>query len=136
MKVKLTKLHPSAVIPTYATDGSGAFDLTALTKSGQTYGTGLSVELPKGHVMFIYSRSGMGFNHGIRLANCVGVIDSDYRGEIMVKLQSDQSGSAYPAPGDGIAQGIILKVPYIEFEEVEKLSDTQRGVNGFGSSGK
>lgn len=136
MKVKIRKLHERAVIPTYATDGSGAFDLTATTKQGQVYGTGLSVEVPKGHVLFVYSRSGMGFKEGIRLANCVGVIDSDYRGEIMVKLQSDHIVSTYPSPGDRIAQGIILKVPHIEFEEVEELSETQRGANGFGSSGK
>lgn len=135
MKVKLRKLHPNAVIPTYATDGSGAFDLTAISKQGQVYGTGLAIEVPKGHVLYIYSRSGMGFKDGIRLANAVGIIDADYRGEIMVKLQSD-TGSPYPSAGDRIAQGIILKVPHIEFEEVEELSDTQRGVNGFGSSGK
>jgi len=135
MKVKIRKLHPNAVIPTYATDGSGAFDLTAISKQGQVYGTGLTIEVPKGHVLYVYSRSGMGFKDGIRLANAVGIVDSDYRGEVMVKLQSD-TGNPYPSSGDRIAQGIIMKVPHIEFEEVEELSDTQRGVNGFGSSGK
>ena len=135
MKVKLRKMHPNAVIPTYATDGSGAFDLTATSKQGQVYGTGLAIEVPKGHVLYVYGRSGMGFKDGIRLANAVGIVDSDYRGEIMVKLQSD-TGSPYPSAGDRIAQGIILKVPHIEFEELEELSETQRGVNGFGSSGK
>lgn len=139
MKVKIRKLHQNAVIPTYATDGSGAFDLTAISKQGQVYGTGLAVEVPKGHALFIYSRSGHGFKDDIRLSNCVGVVDSDYRGEVKVKLAHD--GEAYktaywPEVGDRIAQGIILKVPHIEFEEVEELSDTQRGVNGFGSSGK
>ncbi len=135
MKVKLRKLHPNAVIPTYATDGSGAFDLTATSKQGQVYGTGLAIEVPKGHVLYVYGRSGLAFKEDIRLSNAVGIVDSDYRGEIMVKLQSD-TGSPYPSAGDRIAQGIILKVPHIEFEEVEELSDTQRGVNGFGSSGK
>jgi len=135
MKIKIRKLHKNAVIPTYATDGSGAFDLTAISKQGQVYGTGLSVEVPKGHVLYIYGRSGLAFNESIRLANCVGIVDSDYRGEIKVKLESDGYGH-FPVSGDRIAQGIILKVPHIEFEEVEELSDTQRGANGFGSSGK
>ncbi len=141
MKVKLRKLHPNAVIPTYATDGSGAFDLTAIsreiTSSGIIYGTGLSFDVPKGNALFVYSRSGHGFRNALRLANSVGVIDSDYRGEVMVKMVYDGEGYAdWPYIGDRIAQGIILKVPHIEFEEVEELSDTQRGVNGFGSSGK
>ena len=139
MKVKLRKLHPNAVIPTYATDGDGAFDLTATSKQGQVYGTGLAIEVPKGHVLYIYGRSGLAFKEDIRLANAVGIVDSGFRGEIKVKLTYD--GQPYNAPywpsvGDRIAQGIILKVPHIEFEEVEELSDTQRGVNGFGSSGK
>lgn len=141
MKVKLRKLHPDAVIPTYATDGSGAFDLTAtsreITSSGVIYGTGLAFEVPKGHVLYIYSRSGHGFRNALRLANAVGIIDSDYRGEVNIKLAYDGDGYAdWPYIGDRIAQGIILKVPHIEFEEVEELSETQRGVNGFGSSGK
>lgn len=137
MKVKIRKLHPDAVIPTYATDGSGAFDLTAVTRDGKVYGTGLAFEVPKGHVLYIYSRSGHGFNGDMRLANAVGIIDSDYRGEVKVKLTYDGDGYAdWPYIGDRIAQGIILKVPHIEFEEVEELSETQRGVNGFGSSGK
>lgn len=139
MKVKVKRLHEDAALPTYATDGSGAFDLTAVTKQGQVYGTGLAFEIPKGHALFVYSRSGHGFKEGMRLANCVGVIDSDYRGEVKVKLVfdgADYQRPYWPSVGERIAQGVILKVPHIEFEEVEELSDTQRGINGFGSSGK
>ena len=139
MKIKVKRLHSDAVLPSYATEGSGAFDLTAITRSGQVYGTGLAFEIPKGHALFIYSRSGMGFKDDIRLSNCVGVIDSDYRGEVKVKLAHD--GEAYqaaywPSVGDRIAQGVILKLPAVEFMEVEELTDTARGEGGFGSSGK
>lgn len=139
MKIKVKRLHESAVLPAYATDGSGAFDLTATTKQGQVYGTGLAFEIPKGHALFIYSRSGMGFKDDIRLSNCVGVIDSDYRGEVKVKLAYDGApyNQAYwPSVGDRIAQGVIIKVPAVEFMEVDELTDTARGQGGFGSSGK
>jgi len=139
MKIRVKRLHKDAVIPSYATDGSGAFDLTATTKQGQVYGTGLAFEIPKGHAMFVYSRSGHGFKDDIRLSNCVGVIDSDYRGEIKVKLahDGDEYQPAYwPSVGDRIAQAVIMKVPTAEFEEVDELTDTKRGHGGFGSSGK
>lgn len=88
--------------------------------------------------MLIFSRSGHGFTHGIRLSNCVGVIDSDYRGEVSVKLQSDTVlpyGALKILRGDRIAQALILPIPKIEFEEVSNLTETQRGANGFGSTG-
>lgn len=139
MKVKVRRLHKDAVLPTYATDGSGAFDLTSVTKEGQVYGTGLAFEIPKGHAMFVYSRSGHGFKDDLRLANCVGVIDSDYRGEVKVKLAfdgADYQRPYWPSAGERIAQAVIMKVPTVEFEEVEELTDTKRGEGGFGSSGK
>jgi len=139
MKIRLKKLHPNAVIPTYATDGSGAFDLTAISKQGQVYGTGLAFELPKGYHMLILPRSGFAFNDDIRIANCVPFIDNDYRGEVKIKLTYDghpSSAPFWPHVGERIAQAVILKIPQAEFEEVEELSDTQRGENGFGSSGK
>lgn len=99
MTVKIKKLHPSAKKPTYATPGSACFDLYAATVAGMetigshvyadsplTCGTGLAFEVPDGHVMLVFSRSGHGFNHDVRLANCTGVIDSDYRGELLAKL--------------------------------------------------
>lgn len=140
MKIKIDKLHTNAVTPRYATDGSGAFDLVAVSRDIKNhtakYGTGIAIEVPKGHTLLIFSRSGHGFNSGLRLANCTGIIDSDYRGEIMVKLKYD--GDEYPdwpRVGDRIAQGIIIKTPKVEFE-LGQLSTTERGQGGFGSSGK
>lgn len=138
--IKIKRLHPSAVIPAYATDGSGCFDITALEmveQKGNTavYTTGLAFEVPPGKVLMLYSRSGHGFNRGIRLANCVGVIDSDYRGEVAVKLTRDNDGIWFPAAGERIAQGLIQDASRVKFVEVEELSDTGRGTGGFGSTG-
>lgn len=140
LNVKIKRLHPSAVIPSYATDGSGCFDITSLEmvqQEGNTavYTTGLAFELPPGKVLMIYSRSGHGFNRGIRLANCVGVVDSDYRGEVAVKLTRDNNGIWFPAAGDRIAQGLIQDARQVRFVEVEELSSTARGTGGFGSTG-
>lgn len=140
LKVKVKRLSGEAQLPRYATDGSGAFDLVATSRriEGQTatYGTDLAFEIPDGHVMLVFSRSGHGFRDALRLANCVGVIDSDYRGEVIVKLRHD--GERYPDwpyVGDRVAQGIILPIPAVEFEETEELIETKRGAGGFGSSG-
>ena len=156
MQVKVKKLHFDAPMPEYATDGSGCFDLRAYSVDGAFYvpaviehgcpvvcGTGLSFEIPEGHVMLLFGRSGHGFKDGIRLANCVGVIDSDFRGEVKVKLTKDHNwrdtlDSAMPVrieQGQRIAQGLILPIPKIEFVEVDELSDTERGEGGFGSTG-
>lgn len=144
MKVKIKKLVSEAITPTYATDGSGCFDIYSLDnvvlreRYQHEFKTGLSFEVPEGYIMLIFSRSGHGFTHGIRLSNCVGVIDSDYRGEVAVKLQSDTTlphGALNIIRGDRIAQALILPIPKIEFEEVSNLTETQRGANGFGSTG-
>lgn len=146
MKVKFKKLHPGAMAPEYATDGSGCFDFFAphavvyapFPGMPVTVRTGLAVEIPEGHVMLIFSRSGHGFKHDVRLANCVGVIDSDYRGEIQVKLTADEPTGAPVLTfekGGRIAQGLIVPFPRIEFVEVDELTDTERGANGFGSTG-
>lgn len=162
MKLKIKKLHPDAQLPVYASPGAAAFDLHALTveechqlgsnvEHGYpvTCGTGLAVEIPAGHVMLVFSRSGHGFKHGLRLANCVGVIDSDYRGEVCVKLTKDHfwrdtlAGSIpgtrteppFIKPGDRIAQAMIVPIPSVEFEEVSELDETDRGAGGFGSTG-
>jgi len=139
MKLKIKKVHPDAVTPTYATSGSACFDLTAAAFDAATgaWRTGLTFEIPEGHVMRIYSRSGHGFKHGVRLSNCVGIIDSDYRGEVMVKLHQDSVANGYltVSIGDRIAQAEVGPVQQVEFEEVDELSSTDRGVGGFGSSG-
>lgn len=149
MKLKIKQLDKRASIPEYATDGSGCFDLQAVMSerhfvclsemSGtHIFGTGLSFEIPKGYCMLIFSRSGQGFNKDVRLSNCVGVIDSDYRGEVKVKLIQDVIGANdyIVGHGDRIAQGMIIPVPKVEFELVEELSDTVRGTGGLGSTGQ
>ena len=136
MKVKVRRLHPRAVIPSFATEGAAAFDIVAVKREGQLYDTGLAFEIPQGYAMFVYSRSGMGFKDNTRLANCVGVIDSDYRGEIKIKLTRDDGRGVDAQVGDRIAQAVIVRLPKVELVEVEELSNTQRGEGGFGSTGK
>ena len=85
--------------------------------------------------MLIYSRSGHGFKNDVRLANCVGVIDADYRGELMVKLTGDTYGQLTIKPGDRIAQAMLVPVMKVHFKEVQELSETVRGAGGFGSTG-
>jgi len=151
MQLKVKKLSDAATIPTYATDGSGCFDLYAATVNGYTKqgshvdhghpvvaSTELAFEIPPGYVMIVFSRSGHGFRHDTRLANCVGVIDSDYRGGVAVKLTSDneQSSPLYVKPGDRVAQAMIVEIPRCEFVVVDELSTTDRGTGGFGSTGK
>lgn len=142
MKVKILKRHPSAVIPHYATDGAGCFDICSVVnvvlrpQCREIIYTGLSFEIPEGHVLLVYSRSGHAA-HGISLANSVGVIDSDYRGELKVMLHNRSTLGFYEVnPGDRVAQGMIIPIPKIEFELVDTLSETERGMGGFGSTGK
>lgn len=143
LKVRFKKLVPEAVAPYQATPGSAGWDLTAtsreLVKGNKAiYGTGLAVEIPKGYVGLIFPRSSI-HKKILRLSNSVGVIDSDYRGEI--KAVFDWSG---PWPyehglyqtGDRICQLIILPVPTIEWEESKELTPTKRGEGGYGSTGR
>ena len=98
--------------------------------------TGLSFEIPAGHVMLVLcSRNGHGFKHGIRLVNGAGVIDSDYRGEVMVGLRNDSPLRFEVKAGDRVAQALIVPVPSVQFVEVDTLGDTERGAGGFGSTG-
>lgn len=142
MKLKFKAIHSEASAPEYATDGAGCFDLrsvnygTVRPYSKMIFSTGLAFEVPEGYAMFIFSRSGHGFNQGLRLSNCVGIIDSDYRGEVKVALHADQNTEVRINSGDRIAQACLIAVPQVEFEEVYgELSGTQRGENGFGSTG-
>lgn len=144
MNVKIKKIHPDAKVPVYGSKGAACFDLyaaniidtTSENERTVTYGTGLQFEVPEGHVMMVYSRSGHGFNHGITLANSTGVIDADYRGEVCVKLRKlGDDTDGLPAVGERIAQAMIIPVEQVVFEEVDKLSSTERGEGGFGSTG-
>lgn len=146
MNLKIKKLHPQAMVPAYASAGAACFDLHAVVTDDcpiaecggfiATYRTGLSFEIPQGQVMLVFSRSGHGFKDNIRLANCVGVIDSDYRGEVMVKMTGDGSKMPHFAHGDRIAQAMLVPVEQVLFEVVDELSSTERGNGGFGSTGR
>lgn len=141
--VRIKKLHADAQMPTYATEGSAAFDLYAATvdvdkvsSSGTIVDTGLAFEIPAGYCMKVYSRSGSGFKHNVRLSNCVGIIDSDYRGPLKIKLIADTLGIPMSVKvGDRVAQGIIVPVEQVAFSWVESLASTERGAGGFGSTG-
>lgn len=140
MLINVKKLHPDAVLPTYGTTGAACFDLYATVGTVSPYQTaiyptGLAFEIPANHVMLVFSRSGHGFKDDIRLSNCVGVIDSDYRGEVKVKLAADGIKPPRFNQGDRIAQAMILPIQQVGFALVDELSDTQRGGNGFGSTG-
>ena len=97
---------------------------------------GLAVEIPAGHVMMIFSRSGHGFKNSVRLSNATGVIDSDYRGPLAVSLHNDGRARFHVRHGERIAQALVLPIPTVSIEEVETLTDTARGAGGFGSTGK
>lgn len=141
LSLKIKKLHPDAVVPKYATPGAACFDLVSIDEmaigagAAHTFRTGLAFEVPPGWAMMVYSRSGHGFKHGVRLANCVGVIDSDYRGEVQVRLANDGLTTIRICPGDRIAQAMLVPIPQVQMVEVEELSDTERGTGGFGSTG-
>lgn len=146
MQLKIKKLHPDAIIPRYATPGSACFDLHTVEcnnlplYAGQSrvFKTGLAFDIPDDHVMLIFSRSGHGFNNDVRLANCVGVIDSDYTGQVGVKLTSDDwQGRVFSVnTGDRIAQAMLIPVQQVQFLEVDELKTTERGAGGMGSTGK
>lgn len=141
MKVKIKKLDSNAVIPKYSTDGSAGMDITATSKTWDeygnvVYGTGISLEVPKGYVALLFPRSSNS-KYDLLLCNSVGVIDSDYRGEIIFKYRAvfTQRIKSYTI-GERVGQIIIIPYPQIEFDEVEELSETERGSGGFGSTGK
>jgi dUTP pyrophosphatase len=137
MKVKIKKLHKDAIIPKYAKDGDAGMDLTAVDVSADegtiTYKTGLAVEIPRWHVGLLFPRSSV-YKTGQSLTNCVGVIDSGYRGEVMLKFTLSPYQREYQI-GDRVGQLIIMPYPMVEFEEVEKLTPTDRGEGGYGSTG-
>ena len=144
MQVNIKKLSPDAKMPSYGSREAAGADLYALTEenvvieSGQTklIHTGIAMEIPKGYVGLIYARSGLATKKGLAPANKVGVIDSDYRGEIMVALYNHSDIAQTVENGERIAQ--IVLTPYLSatFTETDSLSDTERGEGGFGSTGK
>lgn len=143
--LKIKKLHPDAVLPRRATAGSAGMDLYACMKEPVTvqphecvkFPTGLAIALPSaGYGAFIFARSGLAVKHGLSPANGVGVIDSDYRGEILVGLVNQFEEPYTVEPFERIAQMVILPVCLPEIEETDVLGDTERSDGGFGSSGR
>ena len=137
MKIRMKKLHLDAVIPRYAKPGDAGMDLTAVWMNQEmdlvTYGTGLAVEIPDGYVGLLFPRSSI-YKTKMSLTNAVGVIDSGYRGEIMMKFKMTDNRVMYEV-GDRIGQLVIMPYPKVEFEEVDELSETSRGAGGYGSTG-
>lgn len=143
MNVKFRKIRESAKTPTKGTFGSAGFDLynsdcaVVLNPGGvASIKTGIQMEIPVGYAGFIYARSGLGCKYGIVPSNCVGVIDSDYRGEIIVCLYNHSKVNYLISHGDKIAQLVISAIPNVVLEEVSSLSETARNCDGFGSTGK
>lgn len=139
MQVKVKKLHDLVEIPTYAKPGDAGLDLTAVNITTDSHDnivihTGLAVEIPEGYVGLVYPRSSIS-KYDMHLRNNVGVIDSGYRGEIMLKFSYLKGGNLYKT-GDKVAQLIIMPYPQIELIEVSELSETERGEGGFGSTTK
>jgi len=140
-KVKIKKLDPNAVIPKYSKDGDAGMDLTITdikenTSFSITYGFGIAIEIPKSYVGLIFPRSSVR-NQDLILSNCVGVIDSGYRGELQATFKKTQGLDSFSYNvGDRGAQIMIIPYPQIEFVETDDLSNTDRGIGGFGSTGK
>ena len=142
--VRIKKLSENAVIPTYGSEFAAGADLYACLPEPLTIApdetkfvhTGLSVELPLGFAGLVYARSGLACKRDLAPANKVGVIDSDYRGEIMVALHNHGSSARTIEPGQRIAQLLITPVLMPAYEEADALSDTLRDAGGFGSTGK
>ena len=143
IKLRIKKLLPEAKLPAYGSAYAAGADLYALTEHAVRIGstetaivhTGLAAEIPEGHVGLIYARSGLATKKGLAPANKVGVIDSDYRGEIRVALHNHTKYEQSIEPYERIAQLVIVPYVYAEYEEAEELSETVRGEGGFGSTG-
>ena len=149
MKLKIKAVSPKIgtdiPAPFYATPGSAAMDLHACVDAAVTLQpgcrtvspTGIAIALPSAdYVALVFARSGLGIKHGVAPANCVGVIDSDYRGEIMVGLHNAGESDYTVQPGDRIAQLMVVPVVQAQVQMVEELDDTARGAGGFGSTGR
>ena len=137
MRIRIKKINPNAIIPRYAHFGDAAVDLVAVSKweddyGNLCYGTGLAMEIPNNHVGLLFPRSSI-TKTGLRLANAVGVIDSGYRGEVILKF--DKKGDHEYKIGDRVGQLMLTLAPSIQFVEVKSLPGSDRGSGGFGSSG-
>lgn len=139
MNIKIKKLHPDAKMPFRANPTDAGADLVAVNKKatidGWVYGTGLAFEIPKGYCGLLIPRSSCS-KMDLRMPNSIGVIDSDYRGEVKVVFAASKSNPITYNIGDRVAQLLIVPIELAEFTEVNELSETERGLGGFGSTGK
>lgn len=144
MQLKIKKINSKAMIPTKGSTDAAAVDLYACVPNDEVHllpnstapiPTGLAMEIPSGFFGAIYARSGLATKQGLRPANCVGIIDADYRGEIIVAMHNDSNDVRTIKTGERIAQFIIQECPKFDIQEVEFLDKTDRGVGGFGSTG-
>lgn len=146
MKVNIKKLERMAVIPTKGSEEAAGYDLYSYIPGHQALAilpgetekikTGIAIEIPKGYAGLIYARSGLATKQGLAPANKVGVIDSDYRGEIIVALHNHSNALQIVENGERIAQLVITPFLSVEFNEIDELDNTSRGEDGFGSTGK
>ncbi len=144
--MKIMKIYDDAILPTRGSAEAAGYDLYARLKEHETLqilphqttkiGTGIAIECPKGYFAGIFARSGLATKQGLRPANCVGVVDSDYRGEIIVAIHNDSDEIRYIENGDRIAQMILIPYIPMTFIETDELSESGRGQDGFGSTGK
>lgn len=141
--INLRKLNGLAKLPMRGSNEAAGYDLYAATSyiievkphTTVKVGTGLAMEIPDGYFGAIFARSGLATKEGLRPANCVGVIDQDYRGEIIVAIHNDTEATRFINPQERIAQLVITPYLEVDFNEVEKLNTTSRGAGGFGSTG-
>lgn len=144
MILQIKKLRENAVLPLRATSGSVGYDLCAALEEPVTLNpgetkpvpTGLAMAIPEGYGGFLFARSGLAVKHGIAPANCVGVIDSDYRGEVLIGLHNHGNTPYTIQPGERVGQLVLLAAALPEVTECEALEETQRGTGGFGSTGR
>jgi dUTP pyrophosphatase len=141
IELPIRKVRPDAVVPTRAYEGDAGLDLSACERVELAPGerslvpTGLAVAIPDGHAGFVQPRSGLAAEHGISIVNTPGLVDSGYRGELLVNLvNTDRATTFVVEPGMRIAQLVIVELPAVELVEVDELPESQRGVRGFGSS--
>lgn len=144
MKINIKRLTETAILPERGSAYAAGYDLFAdvadnveiIPHETKMIGTGLAMEIPEGYFGGIFARSGLSSKEGLRPANCVGVVDADYRGEVKVALHNDGEVVREVKAGQKIAQLVVVPFLGVEFDEVEELSETVRGVGGFGSTGK
>ena len=144
LEIPFILLSERAQMPTYATDGAAGFDLYAALEAPRLLPPGgralvpldVAAAVPQGHVLLIFSRSGHGLNLGLRLSNCVGVVDPDYRGGLAVAITNDSSSDRFITPGERIAQGVLIYSERPRLSRVAELPATARGTGGFGSTGR